>query len=120
MRMKLVLFLALAACIPTIAVTAQTPADIVSLWEKEHVTTFIPSNMRHKDLLVYLELLKKSGIRVTQVGTSFSGRSINQMEFGKGPLKVFMWSQMHGDEPTATSALMDIFAYSKNTGTSIG
>jgi hypothetical protein len=33
------------------------------------------------------------------------------MEFGNGPLKVFMWSQMHGDEPTATSALIDLFHY---------
>ena len=33
------------------------------------------------------------------------------MEFGRGPLKVFMWSQMHGDEPTATTTLVDLFAY---------
>jgi hypothetical protein len=33
------------------------------------------------------------------------------MEWGKGATKIFMWSQMHGDEPTATSALIDMFAF---------
>jgi hypothetical protein len=28
--------------------------------------------------------------------------------FGTGPMHVLLWSQMHGDEPTATSALLDI------------
>ncbi len=29
-------------------------------------------------------------------------------------MRVFLWSQMHGDEPTATSALMDMFAVLQN------
>ena len=79
------------------------------MWEKEHVTTIFPSNVRHKDLQKYLEGLKKLGIKVDEVGRSYANRAIYQAEFGKGPLKVFLWSQMHGDEPTATSALIDIF-----------
>ena len=40
-----------------------------------------------------------------------------KMEWGKGKTKVFLWSQMHGDEPTATSALIDMFAFlQKNRG----
>src|SRR4026207_2320375 len=30
---------------------------------------------------------------------------------GPGPFRVLLWSQMHGDEPTATAALFDIFEY---------
>jgi hypothetical protein len=30
---------------------------------------------------------------------------------GTGPFPVLLWSQMHGDEPTATSALLDVFEY---------
>ena len=89
---------------------AQTSAELSEIWEKEHVSNIPPSNVRHKDLKVYLEGLKKSGIKVAEVGRSFSDREIYQAEFGKGPLKVFLWSQMHGDEPTATSAVVDLLA----------
>ena len=53
------------------------------------------------------------GTPVEEVGRSYAGREIYQMEWGKGPLKIFMWSQMHGDEPTATAALFDVFEYFK-------
>ena len=33
------------------------------------------------------------------------------VRFGTGPRKILMWSQMHGNEPTATNALVDIFNY---------
>ncbi len=89
---------------------AQTHMEFAEMWEKEHVSKILPSNVRHKDLKVYLENLKKTGIRVEEVGRSFSNREIYQAEFGKGPLKVFLWSQMHGDEPTATSAVIDLLA----------
>ncbi len=88
---------------------AQTPSELVDMWEREHVTTIFPSNVRHKDLQKYLDGLKKIGLKVDEVGRSFANREIYQVEFGKGPLKVFLWSQMHGDEPTATSALIDMF-----------
>ena len=57
-----------------------------------------------------MDHLKKIGIKVDEVGRSVSNREIYQAEFGKGPLKVFLWSQMHGDEPTATSAVIDLLA----------
>ncbi len=88
---------------------AQPGSELAELWEKEHVSKIAPSNMRHRDLLPMLDALKKLGVKVEQVGSSYAGRSIHQIEFGKGPLKVFMWSQMHGDEPTATPALIDMF-----------
>ena len=88
---------------------AQSPSELVEMWEREHVTTIFPSNVRHKDLKKYLDGLKKIGVKVDEVGRSYANREIYQVEFGRGPLKVFLWSQMHGDEPTATSALIDMF-----------
>lgn len=87
---------------------AQTPAEFDEIWEKEHVTKLLPSNVRHKDLKAYVDGLKTSGIKVKEVGRSVLNKKIYQAEFGKGPLKVFLWSQMHGDEPTATSAVIDL------------
>jgi len=90
---------------------SQTPEDLASIWDKQHITKKFPSDVRHSDLKVYLDQLRKLGLKVDEVGRSGGDREIYQVEFGKGPLKVFMWSQMHGDEPTATSALMDMFAF---------
>jgi hypothetical protein len=48
---------------------------------------------------------------VSEAGRSFEGRTIWKLETGKGKQKVAFWSQMHGDEPTATMALFDIFNF---------
>lgn len=44
-------------------------------------------------------------------GKSIEGRNIYRVEYGEGATKVLLWSQMHGDEPTATMALMDLFNF---------
>ena len=90
---------------------AQTPAELVELWDREHVTRILPSNVRHNDLKKYLDGLRKLGVRVDEVGRSFLNREIYQVEWGKGPIKVFLWSQMHGDESTATMAIFDILNF---------
>src|SRR5438552_16976744 len=92
-------------------VFSQTPDKLAAIWENEHVSKIFPSDVRHKDLQNYLDQLRKLGIPAEEVGRSYAGREIYQMEWVKGPLKIFMWSQMHGDEPTATSALIDTFAF---------
>lgn len=90
---------------------AQTPETFAADWEKGHISRIAPSDVRHADLKKYLDALKKLNVKIEEVGRSGGNREIYQMEFGRGPLKVFMWSQMHGDEPTATSALVDLLAY---------
>ena len=44
-------------------------------------------------------------------GYSVEQRSIHSVSYGEGSTVVLLWSQMHGDEPTATAALMDIFRF---------
>ncbi len=48
---------------------------------------------------------------MSKQGESYLGRDINLITTGKGKKKIFMWSQMHGDESTATMALFDIFNF---------
>ena len=55
--------------------------------------------------------LASPALRTEEIGKSLQGRSIRKVTFGKGATKVLLWSQMHGDESTATMALADIFAY---------
>ncbi|MFT4032347.1 MAG: M14 family zinc carboxypeptidase [Siphonobacter sp.] len=65
---------------------------------------------RHQDILPLLDQVKKK-FEVTEVGESTQGRSLNLVKIGHGPTKVLLWSQMHGDEATATMALFDLFRF---------
>lgn len=48
---------------------------------------------------------------VEEIGKSVEGKEILQMTIGEGPTKVMLWSQMHGNESTATLALFDLFNF---------
>ncbi|MDI6034400.1 M14 family metallopeptidase [Flavobacterium sp. LB2P84] len=41
------------------------------------------------------------------IGKSVLGKSIYSYEFGEGKTRIFLWSQMHGNESTTTKALFD-------------
>ncbi len=41
-------------------------------------------------------------------GFSKEGRNIHEVTLGSGPIKILMWSQMHGNESTTTKALLDL------------
>jgi len=49
--------------------------------------------------------------RVGKLGESLDGKEIFSIVFGEGEIKILAWSQMHGDEPTATAALFDLFNF---------
>lgn len=49
--------------------------------------------------------------RIEQIGSSVLNQPIYSYEFGNGPLKILMWSQMHGNESTTTKALFDLFNF---------
>lgn len=61
------------------------------------------------------ELITKMQInnlfRVGKLGESLDGKEIFSIVFGEGEIKILAWSQMHGDEPTATAALFDLFNF---------
>ncbi len=84
---------------------------VARIWEAEHIDYGPPALLDHARLLVQLDAALKQGeglYKMEQIGHSVEGRSINYVWFGSGPMHVLLWSQMHGDEPTATSALLDI------------
>ena len=49
--------------------------------------------------------------KVTTVGRSIGGKDLSLISIGTGETNVFLWSQMHGDEPTATQAIFDILNF---------
>jgi len=78
--------------------------------ERYEEKTITQRRFKQTDILPLLEKLS-DGFEVTPVGKSIQGRTIQMVKTGNGPVKVLLWSQMHGDEPTATMALMDIFNF---------
>lgn len=49
--------------------------------------------------------------QVQKVGESIEGRDLKLISIGSGPVNIFLWSQMHGNEPTATQAIFDILNF---------
>ncbi|WP_299990536.1 M14 metallopeptidase family protein [uncultured Pontibacter sp.] len=67
---------------------------------------------RHRDIVPLIEQLQEqSAFEVQVAGHSVQGRSIYLIKAGTGKTKVMLWSQMHGDEPTATMALFDLLHF---------
>ena len=70
--------------------------------------TFAPE---HWWRLVTPLLTDANGFRVREIGRSVEGRPLRHVAWGNGPRRVLLWSQMHGDESTATMALADLFRF---------
>jgi hypothetical protein len=68
--------------------------------------------IKHTDIQPLITKLKEnSKYTIKQVGQSIEGRDLNLISTGSGKTNVLLWSQMHGDEPTATQAIFDIFNF---------
>lgn len=52
-----------------------------------------------------------TGFRTEEIGRSAEGRPLRHVQWGNGPTRVLLWSQMHGDESTASMALADLFRF---------
>jgi len=93
-----------------------TPAATLSaLWEEVRLQERPPLPLvRHAQVEAWVGRLRASApelFQVEVVGRSVEGRAIHHVRFGQGARHVLLWSQMHGDEPTATTALFELFEY---------
>jgi hypothetical protein len=111
--MRLLLALATLVSGLTTAVDAQTPwPDRLALAEKHKVAAITVRRFKHAEFWRAIQpSLKSPKFTTKEVGKSMQGRALRTVTYGRGPVKVFMWSQMHGNEATATMALADMFAF---------
>jgi len=84
--------------------------DFYKSYEQYREPGITDRRFKHRDIMDILDDLSPA-FRQKQVGTSVEGRSIHLVSIGEGPIDVLLWSQMHGDEPTATMAIMDLFRF---------
>ena len=110
--------LSVASCAPAVHAQSQhpsiTPQALARIWDAERVSPAAPPLMTHQEVVGRLEAVVGRDpelFTLTRIGESVEGRSINYIRVGSGVTGVLLWSQMHGDEPTATAALFDLFEY---------
>ena len=65
---------------------------------------------KHRDIL---PLIQNLPFDKTLAGQSFEKRDIYKVKLGEGKRKILLWSQMHGNEATATMAIFDILNFLK-------
>lgn len=113
----LTLLLFLSACQnPQNDVSPMSTSTLISTiydqYERYKEPSLTHQRFKHADIETLIKALKdQKEVRVTEEGRSFEGRNIYRLSLGQGPLQVLLWSQMHGDEPTATMALFDLLNY---------
>jgi len=89
-------------------------AELAAIWDRTHLPSPLPPLVRHADVVAAIGRATAATpdlVRSEVIGESVAGRSIAHLWLGRGPLHVLLWSQMHGDEPTATVALFDVVQY---------
>jgi hypothetical protein len=88
-----------------------TPQTLAATWDAERLPLPPPPLVTHAMVEAQVARLVREGrgLFTSEVlGRSVQGRAIHHLTVGSGPKVVLLWSQMHGDEPTATSALFDL------------
>jgi len=103
--------LLLALAIPG---SAQDGLDFAALAkdheERAFVTTVAPclSPEGLAGEILRLAAAHPESVSAETIGISFHGKDIRMVSIGRGPKSILLWSQMHGDEPSATPALLDL------------
>lgn len=77
------------------------------------ITALLPNlnlaHIRHNHIQPLLEALSQDKrIKLIHEGNSFEARSIKRISYGFGPIHILAWTQMHGNEATATAAVFDL------------
>lgn len=65
----------------------------------------------HNFVESFVKNLPVKKFKIRQIGKSVENRSIYSIKIGSGKTKVLLWSQMHGNESTATLAILDILKF---------
>ncbi|MEC7264600.1 MAG: M14 family zinc carboxypeptidase [Bacteroidota bacterium] len=106
--------LPLAISLISLSITAQDAltSSLYETYEKYKEPSFGKRRIKHTDLKPLIDQLRSNPkFKVQKVGESIEGRDLNLISIGTGSENIFLWSQMHGDEPTATQAIFDIFHF---------
>lgn len=109
---KLALTLCLSVIFSCFGQETDFTSNLYSTYEKYKEPTLDKRRIKHADIQPLINKLSANPkFKVAVVGKSIEGRNLSLISIGTGATDVFLWSQMHGDEPTATQAIFDIFNF---------
>jgi len=104
-------FLLFLCCQPLLA-QIPNPETLAEKHQQYRVKSLEDRRVKHRDIQPLIDHYRqKPQFKVQRVGTSVEGRPLHLLSTGTGPTQVFLWSQMHGDESTATMAIFDVLAF---------
>ena len=110
----LVAGLVVTACSPAappVPTLETSPEELVRLHELARVEGLEDRRFNHAEYWAAVDPYVGGAVESKVAGTSAEGREIHHLTFGTGPTTVLLWSQMHGDESTASMALADIVRF---------
>ena len=109
------ILVALVACgsgVPQADVSPALPTqDLLDVYADVRVAGLEDRRFDHAGYWRAVDPFLSGAIGVTVAGHSAEGREIKHLTFGSGPTTVLLWSQMHGNESTASMALADIVRF---------
>lgn len=89
--------------------------DLEAAFDKYKEPAITHRRFKHADIQPLIEK-HGAGFEITELGKSIEGKSISSLKWGNGKTKVMLWSQMHGNESTATMSLFDLFNFLEASG----
>jgi len=114
MRILFYLLVCLLSCLTSLSAQTNWTAQLQDAYPRYRDKNLTDRRFKPSDIASLVQALG-SPFKVQEEGQSVEGRPIFSIRFGTGSTTVLLWSQMHGDEPTATAALMDILCFFQAT-----
>lgn len=115
---RVILLILILIPIMTSPSSSQTPSskelanelfEKYALFSLKQITT---RRFKQSEMLEWIKPFEsKKIVEKIPAGQSAEGRTVSLLKYGKGTTHVLLWSQMHGDEGTATMALLDMLSF---------
>jgi hypothetical protein len=90
-------------------------SQLEAAFEKYKEPVLTNRRLKHADIQPLIQK-RSDAFRLENLGESVNSRSVTSLDWGKGSTRVMLWSQMHGNESTATMALFDLFNFLEGKG----
>jgi len=90
--------------------------SIFDYYDRIREGTINTRRFKHQDILPLIEKRNKKVFQIERIGASYENRAIYMLKAGTGKKIIMLWSQMHGNEPTGTAALFDLFNFFESPG----
>ncbi|SNS11074.1 Zinc carboxypeptidase [Belliella buryatensis] len=109
--LQILSLIALFCCKPTLEKgSALNPEQLESAYELYRQPDIQQRRFKY-DSVIHLIKERDALFQIEEIGKSVEQKPIFQLSIGNGSTKVMLWSQMHGNESTATMALFDLMNF---------